>query len=360
MGYVAVKGGADAIHNARDLVEFYRLKDATTPLDIQQIRSQLRLAVDKAMGEGGLYAPEYTAIALKQSEGDVFEAAFIMRAFRATLQRRFYSLTINTREMFVKRKISSSFREIPGGQILGPTRDYTQRILDTDKAKEGKEDIREFLSNFESRIDPDKLSGINSFGKVIDLLKKEGLLRPVGNDEDTTLKDITREAIKFPAPRSARLQMLARAETGGLMALGYSSMRGFGNVHPTIGELRYGSVPVRIKDASGRIRYIGKIEVTEAEMISETESAGKNAIPYFSIGYGLCFGQNDTKAICMGILDRAMRSPEGGAPSNDQEFVLYHTEGIESMGFTNHLKLPHYVTFQSGLKNVRAAVERNI
>ena len=29
MGYVAVKGGTEAIDHARELVEFYRLKDAT-------------------------------------------------------------------------------------------------------------------------------------------------------------------------------------------------------------------------------------------------------------------------------------------------------------------------------------------
>ncbi|MDR3715496.1 MAG: carbon-phosphorus lyase complex subunit PhnI [Puia sp.] len=359
MGYIAVKGGTDAIHNARELVEFYRLKKAVKPIEIEQIRSQLRLSIDKVMGEGGIYATEYAALAIKQMEGDVFEAAFVLRAFRATLQRKFYSETINTREMFVKRKISASFREIPGGQILGPTRDYIQRMLDTAKAIETKEDVETFLAGFAAHIDPAKLADIAHFDKVIDLLKKEGLLQPVGNDEDTTLKDITREAIKFPAPRSARLQMLARAETGGLMALGYSSMRGFGSVHPTVGELRYGAVPVRVKDRLGRVRYIGSIEVTEAEMISEYKAKSKKAIPYYSIGYGLCFGQNDTKAICMGILDRAMRSPEGNSPSNDQEFVLYHTEGIESMGFTNHLKLPHYVTFQSGLNNVRAAIERN-
>jgi alpha-D-ribose 1-methylphosphonate 5-triphosphate synthase subunit PhnI len=359
MGYIAVKGGTDAIHNARELVEFYRLKEAATPLDIRQIRTQLRLSVDKVMGEGGIYAPDYAALALKQSEGDVFEAAFIMRAFRATLERKYYSLTIDTREMFVKRKISSSFREIPGGQVLGPTRDYAQRILDTDKATETPQDIREFLQAFASKVRMERLAEVTTFGKVIDLLKEEGLLRPVGNDEDTTLRDITREAIRFPAPRSARLQMLARAETGALMALGYSSMRGFGSIHPTVGELRYGSVPLRVKDPSGRIRYIGKVEVTEAEVIAEYKAPEKRAIPYYSIGYGLCFGQNDTKAICMGILDRAMRNPDGNSPANDQEFVLYHSEGIESMGFTNHLKLPHYVTFQSGLNNVRAAVQRN-
>jgi alpha-D-ribose 1-methylphosphonate 5-triphosphate synthase subunit PhnI len=359
MGYVAVKGGTEAIHNASELAEFYRIKGNTTPIDIKQIRAQMRLAIDKVMGEGGLYAPEYAAIALKQAEGDVFEAAFIMRAFRTTLQRNFYSEIINTREMFVKRKISSSFREIPGGQILGPTRDYTQRTLDTTKATETQVEIKAFLDQFDAKIDPGKLEGISSFGKVIDILKSEGLLKPIDMSEDRSVKDITREAIKFPAPRSARLQMMARAETGGLMALGYSSQRGFGSVHPTVGELRYGSIPVKVKDATGRARYIGKIEVTECEMITGSKPGKKNTPPYFSIGYGLCFGHNETKVICMSTLDSAMRRPELGAPANDQEFVLYHTEGVEAMGFTNHLKLPHYVTFQSLLSNTRAAVERN-
>ncbi len=359
MGYIAVKGGTDAIHNSQQLVEFYRLKDATTPLDIEQIRSQLRMAVDKVMGEGGMYAPEYAAIALKQSEGEVFEAAFILRAFRATLQRKYYSETLNTREMFIKRKISASFREIPGGQILGPTRDYTQRIIDTSKATENNEDIQKFLTEFRKGVDTEHLAEITTFAKVIDLLKNEGLLKPVDPNEDKTLADITREAIKFPAVRSARLQMMARAETGGLMALGYASMRGFGNVHPTVGELRYGPVPVRVKDASGRLRYIGKIEVTEAETISTGRTVKKKQPPSYTIGYGLCFGQNDTKAICMGILDTGMRSPDINSPANDQEFVLYHTEGIEAMGFTNHLKLPHYVTFQSDLKNLREAIKRS-
>jgi alpha-D-ribose 1-methylphosphonate 5-triphosphate synthase subunit PhnI len=359
MGYIAVKGGTEAIHNASELAEFYRVKGDTTPIDIKQIRAQMRLAIDKVMGEGGIYAPEYAAIALKQAEGDVFEAAFILRAFRTTLQRNYYSEIINTREMFVKRKISASFREIPGGQILGPTRDYTQRTLDTAKATETGMDIKAFLTGFDAKIDTKKLEGTSSFGKVIDLLKKEGLLKPVDMSEDHSLVDITREAVKFPAPRSARLQMMARAETGGLMALGYSSQRGFGSVHPTVGELRYGSIPVRVKDATGKSRYIGKIEVTECEMVTGSKPGKKKTPPYFTIGYGLCFGHNETKVICMSTLDSAMRRPELGAPANDQEFVLYHTEGVEAMGFTNHLKLPHYVTFQSQLSNTRAAVERN-
>jgi alpha-D-ribose 1-methylphosphonate 5-triphosphate synthase subunit PhnI len=359
MGYVAVKGGTEAIANAKELVEFYRLKDKTQPIEIEQLRAQFRLAIDKIMGEGSFYAPEYGAIALKQVEGDVLEAAFIMRAFRATLSRKYYSDIIDTENMFVQRRISSSFREIPGGQILGPTRDYTQRLIDTKYVFETNEEIQQFLEEFKADVAVTASTPIRSFSKVVDILKEQGLLKGVGNNEDTRLMDVTREAIKFPVPRSGRLQMLARAETGGIMALGYASMRGHGSVHPTVGELRLGKVDVKVTDASGRKRYIGKIQVTEAEMISKADTDKKSNVPYYAIGYGLCFGQNETKVICMGILDRAMRIPGNSAPSQDQEFVLYHTEGIESMGFTNHLKLPHYVTFQAGLSNLRNALNRD-
>lgn len=357
MGYVAIKGGEDAIANAIELVEFYRVKERTTPIEIAQIQAQFRLLIDKIMGEGSLYAPEHAALVLKQNEGDVFESAFMLRAYRATLQRRYYSETLRTREMFIRRRISSAFREIPGGQILGPTRDYTQRLLESSLVTETMGDIEAFLADFDQRLDRSSLRGIPTLSKVIDLLSAEGLLREVDSDSNRRVVDITREAVKFPAPRSAALQMLARAETGGLMALAYSAQRGFGSAHATVGELRVGEVPVRVRDARGRVRVIGRVRLTEAEMISKIRVQKKDPVPYMSLGYGLCFGQNETKAISMGILDRTMRSG-GDAPCQSQEFVLYHTEGVESYGFTNHLKLPHYVTFQSGLNNLRQAVER--
>jgi alpha-D-ribose 1-methylphosphonate 5-triphosphate synthase subunit PhnI len=358
MGYIAVKGGKEAIDNARKLVQYYRLKSGTKSIEVKQLMGQFRLGIDKVMGEGSLYSTEYGALALKQSEGDVLEAAFILRAFRATLSRNFYSEPLDTRNMQVIRRISASFREIPGGQVLGPTRDYTQRLLDTELAFEADEEMKAFFSNYENQLAELPKKFPRTFSKVIDILKEQGLLKEVSNQEDNRLMDITREAVRFPAPRSARLQMMARGETGSIMALGYSAMRGYGAVHPTVGELRVGHAKIHITDRLGHRRYIGKILVTEAEMASQAETNREKNVPYIAIGYGLCFGQNETKAICMGILDRAMRKANKDAPANDQEFVLYHTEGIEAMGFTNHLKLPHYVTFQSELKNLRKAMAR--
>jgi alpha-D-ribose 1-methylphosphonate 5-triphosphate synthase subunit PhnI len=362
MGYVAVKGGQEAIDNAARLVEFYRLKEQTPPIEVAQIRSQMRLLVDKVMGEGSLYAPECAALALKQVEGDVFEAAFMMRAYRATLRRTAESEVLNTREMLVRRRISSAFRDIPGGQILGPTRDYTQRLLEPSYLEETLGSISNFLTGFAGTVDASKLEQVTTFPKVIDLLLEEGLMRrDAHGDGDRRVVDVTRDAVRFPAPRSAVLQMLARAETGGLMTLGYSTMRGFAaGGHATVGELRVGEVPVRMRDPRGRVRYLGRVRLTEAEMVTSARGGGQAVknVPYLSIGYGLCFGQNETKAICMGMLDHSLRESNEANPANSQEFTLYHTEGVEAYGFTNHLKLPHYVTFQSGLDNLRQSMQR--
>jgi alpha-D-ribose 1-methylphosphonate 5-triphosphate synthase subunit PhnI len=369
MGYVAVKGGQDAIENANKLVDYFRWKGRTQPIELDQARTQMRLAVDRAMGEGSLYAPEHAALALLQVEGDSFEAAFHLRAYRATLERRFEAETLNTREMFVYRRISSTFREIPGGQILGPTRDYSFRLLNPSLLNATLGSIEKFISDLRDEIDPRKLHAMTTYKKVIDIFLQEGLMsREPRSGEDRRLFDVTREAIKFPVPRSAALQMLARAETGALMCMAYSTMRGFGESHGTVGELRMGDVPVRIVDRRGRPRYVGKIKVTEAEMVgggarrggqnAERGPANRAAAPRFSIGYGLCFGQNETKAICMGMVESALRNPNPDNPANNQEFVLYHTEVIESYGFTNHLKLPHYVTFQAGLEGYRRVTRK--
>ena len=64
----------------------------------------------------------------------------------------------------------------------------------------------------------------------------------------------------------------------------------------------------------------------------------------------------------MAILDRALQKgmrdgPEN--PSEDPEFVLMHIDGVDSMGFANHYKMPHYVTFQSDMDRLRSTREKH-
>jgi alpha-D-ribose 1-methylphosphonate 5-triphosphate synthase subunit PhnI len=255
--------------------------------------------------------------------------------------------------MRVIRRISAAFKEIPGGQILGPTPDYTLRLLDFDLREESRAGLQAALGDYIKDIQAlDPLP--EHFPKVVEMLRQEGLLvaRAGRTEPDREIFDVTRQAISFPAPRSARLQTLARGETGGLLALAYSNMRGYGSVHPVIGELRVGYLPLPMKNpVSGELETLGEIKVTEAEVIARLQGAEGRA--RFNLGYGLCFGHNETKAIAMAVLDRAMAAEEPTSPSEDPEFVLTHIDGIEATGFCNHYKLPHYVTFQSDLDRLR-------
>jgi alpha-D-ribose 1-methylphosphonate 5-triphosphate synthase subunit PhnI len=358
MGYVAVKGGSEAIENASDFFRFEQVKGDSEPVGIDQIRDQLYLAVDRIMSEGSLYAPDFAALALKQAAGDTFEAAFILRAYRTTQPRLGYSLPLRTEQMRIIRRISAAFKDIPGGQILGPTPDYTIRLLNFELKKENSESRKRFIEELFGRLAirepvPD------TFPKVVEILRRENLL--VGYDSakrgQSPIFDLTRESITFPAPRSATLQSMAMGETGGLLALAYSNMRGYGILHPTVGELRVGYVPLRVENPHRKKpETIGEIKVTEAEVIYQMDDSG--GLPKFTLGYGLCFGHNETKAISMAVLDRSMQAVDASAPSEDQEFVLMHTDGVESMGFCNHFKMPHYVTFQSELDRLRKAQEK--
>jgi len=354
MGYVAVKGGTEAIENVCSLLSWQQIKGDSSPLEVDQIRDQLYLAVDRVMGEGSLYAPQLAALALKQAAGDTFEAAFMLRAYRATRPRLGISLPATTGKMRIVRRISAAFKEIPGGQLLGPTSDYSLRLLDFDLLADDaarREAFRERL--FAGRPPGEPLPA--SFPKVVEILRREGLLvekETLPPEEEPW--DITRRSLTFPAPRSAALQGMARGETGGMLLLAYSSMRGYGNVHPTIGELRVGYIPLQVPHpATGAPYTVGEVKVTEAEVVARFEEG--DGTPKFTLGYGLCFGQNEVKAIAMAILDRSTRAAEPSTPAEDQEFVLSHIDGIEAMGFCNHWKLPHYVDFQSDLDRLRKA-----
>ncbi len=354
MGYVTVTGGRDAIEASTVVGEYFRLHDATEPLAVSEIRSQLRLLIDRVMGDAGFYAPGYAALAVKQSEGDALEAAFMLRAYRSTLERRHRTLPLDLEDMRIIRRISSAFRDVPGGQVLGPTTDYAHRLLNFALGGETPESIRAALSRADALAEVQE--PVAPCPHLSERLRQEGILPPAPPHDETAPSDVTREKLVFPASRSARLQTLARGETGVLTALAYSSMRGYGAVHPTVGELRVGAVALYMEypygDDDGAAYYVGDLLMTEVESINAAHTDDPDEAAPFTLGYGLSFGQNEVKAIAMSIVDRSLDT-EGAAPAQDEEFVLSHIDSVDSMGFVSHLKLPHYVTFQSSLDRAR-------
>jgi alpha-D-ribose 1-methylphosphonate 5-triphosphate synthase subunit PhnI len=359
--YIAVKGGEAAIEASRALLAAARRGDpAVRELEVAQIRQQLGLLVDRVMAEASLYDPELAALALKQARGDAVEATFLLRAYRTTLPLLATTEPIDTARMQVRRRVSAIFKDLPGGQLLGPTCDYTQRLLDfslTELHPVRAEPV-EAHAHVHGPSAGSGRTGEEDVPHALDALTAEGLVEASAPSEgDPPPPDITRIPPVYPLPRSARLQMLARADEGWVLGMAYATQRGYAHTHPFGGDIRFGQVAVEIvPDELGFPITVGEIEVTECQMVNQF--AGSATVPpQFTCGYGLVYGHGERKAMAMSLVDRALRAEEFGedvtAPVQQQEFVLPQGDSIEASGFVQHLKLPHYVTFESELQLIR-------
>jgi alpha-D-ribose 1-methylphosphonate 5-triphosphate synthase subunit PhnI len=428
MAYSAVKGGGAAVAEAAALLE-RRRAEGFAPVQLEALEKRMGLLIDRIMGEAGLYAPHYAAIALKQSEGSPEEAVFLLRAYRSTLSRSYRSLPLDGADMRLERRISAAFKDIPGGQFLGATYDYTLRLLNFDLEREtaadshgngtapsrydtgspGTADVNDTAKNFHTfsflSRKHGKYSGPETSAvpggpvvapRVSQRLRAEGLTGggKDGDGEDGDGEagqedepwDITRQPLTFPAPRSARLQALARADSGFTGGLAYAAIRGFGPSHPTVGELRTGKLEISVPHPliEGEFIAAGDIVLTETESLFPEEESGtrrdeeedplrilgsgqgekadaSTRALTLGAGYGVAFGRNDTRAIAMSIMDYTLSLPPVPGEESilqNQEFVLLHGDCLEMSGFISHLKLPHYVTFQSKLDRVRHSLRR--
>jgi alpha-D-ribose 1-methylphosphonate 5-triphosphate synthase subunit PhnI len=346
--YVAVKGGEAAIRNAHRLLADKRRGDRSVPaLRLDQIVEQLALGVDRVMAEGSLYDRELAALAITQARGDMIEAVFLVRAFRTTLPRFGYTRAADTGAMLVERRISATYKDMPGGQLLGPTFDYTHRLLEP-----------EIAAGLDPETPESREADDGAMPRVTDILAHEELIEEDGAvPQGKPVADISREALEFPLERDARLQALARGDEGFLLALAYSTQRGYARSHPFVGEIRIGEIDLELDVPELPFPVpLGRIQVTECQMVNQFKGSAK-APPQFTRGYGLVFGQSERKAMAMSLCDRALRASELGedivAPAQDEEFVISHSDNVQATGFVEHLKLPHYVDFQAELDLVR-------
>jgi len=345
--YVAAKGGERAIENAHAWMAEMRRGDRSVPeLTVAQIREQMTLAVARVMAEGSLYDPDLAALAIKQARGDLVEAVFLVRAYRTTLPRFGASAPVETGRMACIRRVSAIFKDAPGGQVLGPTFDYTHRLLNFALMAEGAAPEAPVAEPAEAETP-----------HIAEFLGQEGLIQDEPSGAEIP-PDLTRTPLDFPAPRALRLQALARGDEGFLLGLAYSTQRGYARTHAFVGELRIGLVAVEIDIPElGFALEIAELRLTECETVNQFKGS-KVEPPQFTRGYGLVFGQSERKALAMSLIDRALRWEELGedfadAPAQDAEFVVSHCDNVRATGFLEHIKLPHYVDFQSELELVR-------
>jgi alpha-D-ribose 1-methylphosphonate 5-triphosphate synthase subunit PhnI len=336
MGYVAIKGGEEAISNS---LAFYDEEiQSCQNIEPSFVENALRYGVDKVMSEGSLYSKKLASIAILKSGGDLLNASFFLRAHRSSCARAGIAKTIFTDDMRVARRISSAFKDIKGGQILGASNDYEVKLI-----------LKKAVNKTVWNEYKDEDTFVQSALKP---LRDANMVKTLPKDEK--ISDITRVFPNAPYPRSAVMQVMARGESGSMLGFAYTSMRGYGDIHPTIGDLRLGSCEVRfIHPFTKNEVKIGEIDLTACEVAAtfEKQSDGSTKL---TTGFGCCFGFNETKAISMSILDTTLYNKshtigQGGIADNF-EMIVHHIDGIESQGFTNHYKLPHYVTFQADLQ----------
>ncbi len=339
MGYVAIKGGEEAIKNS---LSFYE-DEIDKKIKSKDIENSLRYAVDKVISEGSLYSKKLSALAIKKSGGDLLNAAFFLRAHRSSCARVGTAKPIDADDMRVTRRISSAFKDIRGGQILGPSNDYEVKLILKKVANRtlwGEFSEESIL--LESALKP---------------LRDDSLVKEIKKDDK--ISDITRVFPTPPYPRSAVMQIMSRGEGGSMLGFAYTTMRGYGDVHPTIGDLRIGSCEVKFTHPFTKKEVkVAQIEATSCEAVGTLEKQ-EDGSTKLTTGYGFCFGINETKAISMAILDISLyslpHSIGSAGVASDFEMIVHHIDGVESMGFTNHYKLPHYVTFQTDLQVLKNA-----
>lgn len=340
MAYVATRGGEHAIEQSERLFKA-ELGEITENM-VAQIRDTMPYLVDRVMGEASLYDRDLAALALAQTGGELHEAVLVLRAWRTTQPRLAVAEPIAQEKLFVHRRISAAFKDIPGGQVLGPSLDYSHRLLATEVLT-GK-------SYKPEPVEPAASPAKAHHRGLSDWLETQDLVTPSEVDETPgeDIPDLTREPLLFPAKRAHRLQSLARADSGGVLALGYAAMRGYGSAHPTVSELRLAEADIQVRHPSGTMFCAGRVKVSQSEVVS------KNRDDRLERGFAATFGWNEVKVISAATLDlNADNAAKNSAV--EEEFFLYHTEGVESSGFCIHFKLPHYVTFQSSLDAMRDA-----
>jgi alpha-D-ribose 1-methylphosphonate 5-triphosphate synthase subunit PhnI len=350
MGYAAARGGLNAILTAENLVRRLRDFDPSSRIDLDQFNGRLRLLVDRVMGESGLWAPDLAAMSLRQAEGDIIEAVHLLRAYKSTLPRLDTAIPVHVNDMSLVRRVVPAFREPGGPQILGRSTDYTARMLTTSD----QDIIDDGIAN--ATITEAK-SERPETTRMSEVLRDMDLLVDRRRTDDPEPFDITRTPAKPPAPRSARLSSMARAETGALVNQWYRNILGpDGYLHEvTLGEVRHGKLPIKVvHPMTGGTVTVGSFRVTEVEAIEDLNGTEEDRTR-FDVGYGLCFGHNERKAIAMANLDIACH--RDGSKSALEQSILMTTDGLDSAGFLEHLKLPHYVTFRSMMER-KVAVRR--
>jgi alpha-D-ribose 1-methylphosphonate 5-triphosphate synthase subunit PhnI len=295
---------------------------------------------EQVCAEAGLWETGAARRAIDQSRGDAAHAVSMLRVWAATLPH-VPALPVNPDDVALTRRLSSAYPRVPGGQWLGVAPDLIPRQLNWSDGQSAGELAAEEEPLVDSTGDVPTRAGTP---RVSDLLDSAHVV-PAPNDGDGD--DPASTVLMPPFTRANRLAMLARGETGALVALAALILGR--RQEAVMVEMTVGVAAVRVPHPrTGVPCVVANVPITEVEVVLDADVDGR---PGLAAGWGATLGTVERRAISLALLDAAMQA-DGGLREPltlDEQTVIAATDGPATNGFVEHLRLPHYASFAAYL-----------
>ena len=196
--------------------------------------------------------------------------------------------------MLIERRISATFKDLPGGQLLGPTFDYTHRLLDPALAEGGdvrrRPQRREPRRRRRCRASPTCSAG-------------EGLIEPDEADAERCRRATSRAS--RCASRSTATCGCRRWRAATRASCWRSAIRpSAATPAPIPSSARSASARSRSSSTSPELGFAVRARRDHASPSarwSTSSRARPSEPPQFTRGYGLVFGQAERKAMAMAL-----------------------------------------------------------
>ncbi|HEX9833285.1 MAG TPA: carbon-phosphorus lyase complex subunit PhnI [Mycobacterium sp.] len=297
---------------------------------------------EQVCAEAGIWETTAARRALHQSRGDAAHAVSMLRVWAAT-QPHVHALPIGPDDVAIVRRLSSAYPRVPGGQWLGVAPELMSRQLNwTD------EPVAADLPEPVAAVPVDNRRGDAptraTTPRVRDLIDAAAVVAtPAGGDGD----DPARTVLMPPFTRADRLALLARGETGALVALAALILGR--RQEAVMVELTVGIAAIKVvHPRTGVPCAVADVPITEVEVVLDSDVDGR---PGLATGWGVSLGTVERRAISLALLDGAMQADgELREPLTlDEQTVIAATDGPATHGFVEHLRLPHYASFAAYL-----------
>lgn len=295
---------------------------------------------EQICAEAGLWEPAAARRALDQAHGDPSHAVSMLRVWAAT-QPHVAALPVQPADVVLTRRLSSAYPQIPGGQWLGFAPELIARQLDWSPDAGTPRDRPVDTGDVPPTGDAPRRTDTP---RVRDLI---GGAPTVALPVDGAGADPARAVLVPPHSRANRLAMLARGETGALVA--FAALILGRRQEAVLVELSVAVATVRIPHPRTGIPVaVAQLPITEVEVVLD---ADVDARPGLALGWGATMGTVERRAIALALLDAAILADGDLAEplTLDEQTIIAATDGPATNGFVEHLRLPHYAGFTAYL-----------